>query len=166
MSSLDTGTSQATPNTAVDARTASDSGGEEGTSADTGVHRINYYQSLQKRLTTYRKLARDGPHLVAKYSLPKPAQPRKCRLDSEAISLYPPDAPADLIPIRIVGDGNCLPRCASVFVFGTERNHVEIRVRMAVELAAHPTEYSHVAKKYNIYSEDFHINSSANENYR
>ena len=38
-------------------------------------------------------------------------------------------------PIPIFGDGNCLPRCGSLFMCGHEERHVEMRVRIAVELA-------------------------------
>jgi hypothetical protein len=40
----------------------------------------------------------------------------------------------DLLPIEIFGDGNCLPRCGSVFAYGTEAHHCEIRLRIAIEL--------------------------------
>ena len=38
-------------------------------------------------------------------------------------------------PIPIFGDGNCLPRCGSLFMCSHEERHVEMRVRIAVELA-------------------------------
>ncbi|OWF40046.1 uncharacterized protein LOC110464286 [Mizuhopecten yessoensis] len=54
--------------------------------------------------------------------------------DVTAISLYPQDAPRDHVPIQIVGDGNCLPRVGSLFAFGNEMWHLEIRVRIFIEL--------------------------------
>ena len=61
-------------------------------------------------------------------------------IDELALDLFPKDAPA-LVPISIEGDGNCLPRCAAVLATGAQNAHVEMRVRMAVELAAHEQFY-------------------------
>ena len=46
-----------------------------------------------------------------------------------------------LQPIRIYGDGNCLPRTVSMYLSGEQNMHVEIRVRMAMELIKHPETY-------------------------
>ena len=55
-------------------------------------------------------------------------------------------APSDLAgnikyPIKIIGDGNCLPRCGSMLAFGNEDHHLEIRARIVVELALNETVY-------------------------
>ncbi|KAK7467875.1 hypothetical protein BaRGS_00036880, partial [Batillaria attramentaria] len=56
--------------------------------------------------------------------------------------LYPTDAPVDLMPVRIFGDGNCLPRCGSLLASGSEHTlYEEMRVRIAVELAVHEDHY-------------------------
>ena len=47
--------------------------------------------------------------------------------------LYPADAPPGLVPISVIGDGNCLPRSLSLLTFGTEHRHKEIRMRIARE---------------------------------
>jgi hypothetical protein len=62
------------------------------------------------------------------------------REDCHAADLYPSDAPR-LIPIQIYGDGNCLPRSASLLACGSEDKHVEMRVRMTIELAIHDEFY-------------------------
>ena len=46
-----------------------------------------------------------------------------------------------LSPISIVGDGNCLPRCASVLAYGHEENHEEMRARIVFELAVNLQQY-------------------------
>lgn len=55
-------------------------------------------------------------------------------IDPISVDLYPEDGPA-LHPVNIYGDGNCLARAGSLLAFGTELYHVEIRVRIACELA-------------------------------
>ncbi|XP_021343382.1 uncharacterized protein LOC110443481 isoform X1 [Mizuhopecten yessoensis] len=60
---------------------------------------------------------------------------RGYHLDNVASTLYPhDDSPNNLVPIRTVGDGNCLPRVGSLFAFGNEKHHVEMRVRIFMEL--------------------------------
>ena len=44
-------------------------------------------------------------------------------------------------PIPIFGDGNCFPRCGSMFICGHEDRHVEMRVRIAVEMAMNDDVY-------------------------
>jgi hypothetical protein len=40
-------------------------------------------------------------------------------------------------PTIITGDGNCLPRCGSLFAYGSEEYHADTRTRIAVELIQH-----------------------------
>ena len=61
-------------------------------------------------------------------------------IDYEARNIYPLDAPSNLIPVRVIGDGNCLFRSFSLLIFGTETNHIEMRARASVELICN-TEY-------------------------
>jgi len=43
---------------------------------------------------------------------------------------------------QIYGDGNCLPRCGSAFLFnGDQSHHQEIRIRIALELIKHQDHY-------------------------
>ncbi|ESO85590.1 hypothetical protein LOTGIDRAFT_155079 [Lottia gigantea] len=46
-----------------------------------------------------------------------------------------------LFPVRVIGDGNCLPRSLSVVVYGDEKHAAEMRVRIAVELSLHKAKY-------------------------
>ena len=49
-------------------------------------------------------------------------------IDYEARNIYPLDAPSNLIPVRVIGDGNCLFRSFSLLIFGNETNHIEMRI--------------------------------------
>eukprot|EP00745_Piridium_sociabile_P030649 TRINITY_DN50875_c0_g1_i4.p1 TRINITY_DN50875_c0_g1~~TRINITY_DN50875_c0_g1_i4.p1 ORF type:complete len:932 (+),score=185.05 TRINITY_DN50875_c0_g1_i4:61-2856(+) len=60
--------------------------------------------------------------------------------DAKSVELYPEDAP-DLVPVEIFGDGNCLPRSASLLMCETQNSHQEMRARIVVELAAHENFY-------------------------
>ena len=57
--------------------------------------------------------------------------------DFDALQLLPRDIPVldgRCVPILIEGDGNCLPRVASVLAYGHQGNHLEMRLRIAMEL--------------------------------
>ena len=53
--------------------------------------------------------------------------------DVNAASVFPKDSHR-MTPLAIVGDGNCLPRCASVLVYGNQDHHAEMRARIILEL--------------------------------
>ena len=57
------------------------------------------------------------------------------KLDKVSMDLFPDQDFPDLVPVRVEGDGNCLPRSASMLIFGDQQHHLEMRVRMACELA-------------------------------
>ena len=61
-------------------------------------------------------------------------------IDYEARNIYPLDAPSNLIPVRVSGDGNCLFRSSSLLIFGNETSHIAIPTRASVELICN-TEY-------------------------
>ena len=69
-----------------------------------------------------------------------------CKLGQEVDEVSMDLAPGDLtgnikFPIKIIGDGNCLPRCGSMLAFKNEDHHLEIRVRIVLELALNETVY-------------------------
>ena len=43
--------------------------------------------------------------------------------------------------LSVVADGNCLPRCASILLYNSQEKHVEMRVRIIVELVVHKDTY-------------------------
>ncbi len=55
-------------------------------------------------------------------------------IDEVSAQLLPPQC-LDLTPLKVAGDGNCLPRAGSKLMFGNEAQHIEVRVRIALELA-------------------------------
>jgi hypothetical protein len=59
----------------------------------------------------------------------------KKEIDQMALDLMPKDIDCDhaIFPVKIYGDGNCLPRTGSVFAFGDEESHEEIRARIIIE---------------------------------
>ena len=59
--------------------------------------------------------------------------------DILSVPLVPSDSPGT--PIQIDGDGNCLPRAASLFLYGTQEHHEEIRYRILKELVEHSSFY-------------------------
>lgn len=66
------------------------------------------------------------------------------RVDETASKLMPADVPhlpSNSWPIMIFGDGNCLPRCGSLLAYGSEAYHLEIRLRIAIELILHRESY-------------------------
>ena len=56
-------------------------------------------------------------------------------VDADVMKLIPNEMPDyDGLPIFVTGDGNCLPRSASVIAYGNEEQHEEFRVRILTEL--------------------------------
>ncbi|WAR25842.1 LOW QUALITY PROTEIN: VRTN-like protein, partial [Mya arenaria] len=76
-----------------------------------------------------------------------------------------------LFPSTVYGDGNCLPRCASLFVYGSEEHHLEMRARIVCDLVKHEDKYldnqylregadtdgrTNIAKMFAMFSEHFY----------
>ena len=61
-------------------------------------------------------------------------------VDAVSVPLVPPEC-TYLTPVAIYGDGNCLPRCASLFAFHTQTKHAEMRVRIIIELVKNEEHY-------------------------
>lgn len=53
-----------------------------------------------------------------------------------------PEEFRNMLPVRITGDGNCLPRSISVACFGHENFHEEIRARIVVEMCTNVSTYT------------------------
>ena len=71
------------------------------------------------------------------YELPKSLYEctRNAMCDDISMELMPSDANPNLIPQKSLGDGNCLYRSLSLILFGSEDNHIEMRVKTVIELA-------------------------------
>ena len=65
--------------------------------------------------------------------------------DRHALRIMPTDVPmidtGIMLPIVIDGDGNCLARVGSLIAFGTSQFHMDIRMRIAVEMILYKDMY-------------------------
>ncbi|XP_061467714.1 vertnin [Rhineura floridana] len=64
-------------------------------------------------------------------------------VDRVAKSLYPEDAPSNMLPLICKGEGNHLFEAASVLLWGTTSLSLELQVRTAVEMLLHKQYYLH-----------------------
>lgn len=62
-------------------------------------------------------------------------------IDIVALTIFQHDAPQNLSPVNIGGDGNCVFRSFSLALFGTKSYHLEMRARAIVELICHSYHY-------------------------
>lgn len=76
--------------------------------------------------------------------------------DAVATNMLPKDKlPKELsanVPVRVLGDGNCLSRIESVLAFGVKEHHLEMRCRIVLELVTHSELYidlMHITKGMN-----------------
>jgi hypothetical protein len=68
----------------------------------------------------------------------------KATVDASALPQVPediPDLPKLAMPIIVDGDGNCLARCGSILAYGAECYHLDIRLRIAIEMIIHQDQY-------------------------
>ncbi|WAR13822.1 LOW QUALITY PROTEIN: VRTN-like protein [Mya arenaria] len=63
-------------------------------------------------------------------------------VDNSAVKLLTDEVECmGLLPTNIYGDGNCLPRCGSVLIYGDEEKHLDIRARIIMELVVNEAKY-------------------------
>jgi len=78
-------------------------------------------------------------------------------IDKASLPLVPDEDDLNgLFPCLIYGDGNCLPRCGSLYKYGTEDKHLEIRASIVLELVQHKELYLNMnieAKMFAMFSE-------------
>ena len=66
----------------------------------------------------------------------------KKQVDVVALNQLPLDVPdTNLYPVLITADGNCLSRADSVLAYGVEDHHMDVRLRIAIELIQHRDYY-------------------------
>ena len=113
--------------------------------------RLDFFTQWQMRLSTcgtwrefylnclsLNNLLPDFPLPLQQVSLPDLALSGAAfKVDRTALLLMPENRAETegLVPLLTLGDGNCLPRAASYHAFGSEIQHVEMRVRLAVAMA-------------------------------
>ena len=94
----------------------------------TTFHQFKAKCYLLKQIITEREYTFQYPEIIL------------TNIDKISLELRPKHA-TWLQPYSIYGDGNCLPRCGSVAAVGNQDSHVEIRVRIAIEMALHEEDY-------------------------
>ena len=107
------------------------------------MDRQTYFLGAQERLvketewTEFAKLAKDISKEQDQFVLLSSLSSKyeELHLDEIAKQLMPPDSHPDLVPVTVIGDGNCLVWSISLVLFGDEENYCELRVRSSVEPA-------------------------------
>ena len=56
-------------------------------------------------------------------------------VDEPSKDLFPDDVNQNMSPRAVYGDGNCLFRAVSIFIWGNENHHLELRIRTTIEMA-------------------------------
>ncbi|XP_028677644.1 vertnin [Erpetoichthys calabaricus] len=82
-------------------------------------------------------VARDAETALSLFHLPEghgQSIPERIDVDPVAKSLYPEDAPSDMLPLACKGDGNLLFDVASILLVGNTSLSLELRVRTVVEM--------------------------------
>ncbi|CAG2184547.1 unnamed protein product [Mytilus edulis] len=92
-------------------------------------------------------------------------------VDEPSIDLYPDDVPNDTnyFPVSVRANGDCLPACESVFLYGTDVYPEEVRLKIIQELVLHKDSYlnaiylsrglenpcRNILKSYAMYSDEY-----------
>ena len=90
----------------------------------------------------------------------------KTHVDNNSISVLKLFCPAlceTLVPLRTVGDGNCLYRAVSLACFSHEGHHVLLRLLVAIEIALNRTFYNKDKTKHKMLKNVFVISSDVNK---
>nr|XP_022298158.1 vertnin-like [Crassostrea virginica] len=112
------------------------------------VDRKTFFEELQKRLqkcVSYEDLQVEViqclpqvQHFKVDVFCDQSIVELKGSIDSLALDLLPKDVKSGLYPMRIYGDGNCLPRCGEAC---SNMSHTEVRVRIVIEGVSHESLY-------------------------
>ena len=81
----------------------------------------------------------------------------------DCFASIPCDAPENRVPVETGGDGNCLLRAVSTHVTGREGMHLELRCRVAMELAVNKDRYVSFDERFPQYSAQWHAGMSPME---
>ena len=63
-------------------------------------------------------------------------------VDRVAAGFLPQDTPTDIVPMNVVGDGNCLYRAASVLAYGREDDHAQFQAAVVQEIKDYAAAYA------------------------
>ncbi|XP_016063629.1 PREDICTED: vertnin [Miniopterus natalensis] len=85
--------------------------------------------------------ALEAKQVLSSFTLPTCREGGPCRqvleVDSVALSLYPEDAPRNMLPLVCKGEGSLLFEAASVLLWGDTGLSLELRARTVVEMLLH-----------------------------
>ena len=101
--------------------------------------RMDYFEDMQNKLaacSSVDEMKTTLPHILSyplNGSSPTPGMIHKYQEDLLSERLLQSMGIKDMYPISVMADGNCLPRVASFLCWGTEKKHVEMRVRIVHE---------------------------------
>ena len=101
----------------------------------------------------------DLQHYVTNHLLPAFVAEPQCNLSNEemdnldlvALHHIPRDAPPNVGPVEIIGDGNCFPQTLSYIMFKNQDLYMEMRVRIVYE----------AVQNYDKYIADFYVSNGA-----
>ena len=129
------------PDTTIDKGTSGHSPADKVENDDVDVFKI--YLGLLNQCETFEEL-----HTQCKVFCLNPVvgKPRaileeNVSADNKAMDLYPSDYKRNIYPENVRADGDGLPGCGSMFLYGHDRNSEELRVRIISELALNSDYY-------------------------
>ena len=109
------------------------------------TERQQYFAHIQGVLSAWNTLAAMKTVLATPFSYPSPtlnlADDGQHTTDQIAQCLLESTGTENMKAVPVYGDGNCLPRAASFLCCGNEDRHIEMRVRIAAELASYSDWY-------------------------
>lgn len=107
------------------------------------------FQSSMKQCQSFAELERvvlESLDKLEEYPLPRVIQRTvvgtKTTVDKGALALKPSSVDPGLYPVITAGDGNCFFRALSMFAYGKDTHHVEMRCRVVAELIKNKKKYS------------------------
>ena len=65
-------------------------------------------------------------------------------IDHVATQLLPRDALDNSVPVKVLGDGNCLIQVASFLAYGKEDHHDQLRAAVMTEVDDHVEHYANL----------------------
>lgn len=95
---------------------------------------------------------------IKEYQLPMTTENLSNIVDNVSLQLFPEKDQfcSGFQPVRVYGDGNCLPRTGSLYAFGDEHHHNEIRCRIVLEMCVNIKFYTLKENKvYAQYSQEY-----------
>ena len=104
------------------------------------IERLNNLQSCATYSDLEQMALNLSQHLEPMEENLKMFLDEKDEIDYVALKFHPHEV-EHLTPIKSIADGNCFPRSLSMLIYGNQRSHVEMHVRIIVEGAVNKNKY-------------------------